>query len=550
MARNKGISLNESEMTSQQRLELKKKKKRKKVVLIVVISIVLTLILLIGGCVFAASRAMKKLQSGTVSLGYAQKDDIESNVSISGTVESEKTMHYVAPASMKVETVQAVGSYVKKGDVIILFTDESYDRAMRQLEISSRVNENTYHSQAANSADVRAKIAKAQNDAAKYRASMNENQKKADEYQAIIDSYEKDSKLSNFDAAVQTQIALEQANISKCQVMQEEMLEAFKISEEYIALDNEARAEALAAFMKSGEYKELSDSISKSQAVINSVSKQSSAQNSDYAKAQSELAKYKANVESDKAKMEASDAEAESYQKSLGNAYDRENTSLQEELASIQAEGNLEELLLYEDGLKAPFDGVVTAVGFTEGDTAVAGSPIITFSSMEDVHVTLGVGKTDLEKLSAGQEADIKILKNNYKGRVVTINRSAISAGNAGTQIMVTVSIDDPDENVYLGLDAKCNILTASVKNVLTVPVETVNIDETGEFVFTFDAGTLTVGKKYVTTGASSDMIIEIVDGIDENDLLVTSYTGIVEEGKLASVSPESTVILTEAMQK
>ena len=550
MAKTKEISLNGSpeELTSQQKLENKKKKKKKKVVRIVVFSIIGTLLLLIGGCVFMVNRAMKKLQSGTVTLAHPENGDIVAEINVSGTVESEKTIHYVSPASMEIESVVPVGTFVKKGDVILKFTDSSYDRAYRQLEISSKVNENTYKSAKANNADTRGKIAKAQADVNKYQASMNENQKKVDEYQAIVDSYEKDGKLTHFQSDVQTQIALEQANIAKCQAIQEEMLEAFKLSPEYVAMDNEERAKALANFMKTGEYKALSDSIAKSQGVINNVSNQANGQSNDYTKAQTELAKYKANVETDKAKMEAAQAEAETLQKTLGNTYDRESASLQEELSSIQAEGNMEELLKYENGLIAPFDGVVTLVGFTEGDTAIAGSPIITFSSLEDVHVTLGVGKSDLEKLEVGQKVDITILKNKYEGKVATINRSAVSAGNAGAQIMVTISIDNPDENIYIGLDAKCNILTASKEGIMVVPVEAVNVDGTGEFVFTYDPSTMVVGKKYVTTGVSSEMDIEIVDGLDEKDVIVTSYTGVIEEGKMASPSPESAGFVTEAM--
>ena len=228
MARNKEINLygGSEELTSQQKLENKKKKKKRKVVRIVVFSIVGTLLLLIGGCIFAASRAMKKLQSSTVSLAHPETGDIVSEINVNGTIESEKTIHYVSPASMTVKSVKPMGSYVKKGDVIIEFEEDSYNKAMRQLEINTRVSENTYNSQDANGADVRKKIAKAQSEMAQYRADMDADQKKADEYKAIVDNYEKDNKLNNFSAAVQTQIALEQANIAKCQAMQKEMQSA------------------------------------------------------------------------------------------------------------------------------------------------------------------------------------------------------------------------------------------------------------------------------------------------------------------------------------
>ena len=545
MAKDKGISLSGTgDLSAQERLEKKKKKKKRKIVLTVIISILAVLIIAVGIIAFAVTRTMKKMSGSTVTLEKPGQGDISAEINVNGTLESEKTIHYTAPASMVVAEVVPTGSFVKKGDVILKFDEDSYAKALRQLEINSKVSANTYQSQKASSSDVRNKIAKAQAEANKYQAEANAAQQKADQYQAVVDSYEKDGKLNKFSADVQTQIALEQANIAKDQAFQEQMLEAFKESEEYVALSNEEKAEALAAFMKSGEYKALSDDIAKSQAVINSVSRQVNDQSSDYSKAQTELAKYKAEVETNKAKVEQAKAEVETYQKSLGNSYDRESANLQEELSTIQAQDSMEELLKYEKGLIAPFDGVVTMVSYTEGDTATMGTPIITFSSLDDVHVTLGVGKSDLEKIAEGMPVTIKMLKNEYKGTITTINRSAIQSGNAGAQVMVTVSVDNPDDNIYLGLDAKCSILTGSATNVMTLPVEAVNIDGTGEFVFTFDSTTMMVKKKYVTTGTSSDLLVEITEGIDANDLVVVSYSGVLEDGKMATPSPESMLLI------
>ena len=71
-----------------------------------------------------------------------------------------------------------------------------------------------------------------------------------------------------------------------------------------------------------------------------------------------------------------------------------------------------------------------------------------------------------------------------------------------------------------------------------------------GEFVFTFTPSTMTVGKKYVKTGVSSDLLIEITEGLDEKDLIVTDYKGVVEEGKMATPAAESQSLITEELSK
>ena len=68
--------------------------------------------------------------------------------------------------------------------------------------------------------------------------------------------------------------------------------------------------------------------------------------------------------------------------------------------------------------------------------------------------------------------------------------------------------------------------------------------------MFTIDPTTFIIGKKYVETGASSDLFIEIKSGIDESDIIVTTYSGTITEGSPAMVSPESMDYITAATAK
>ena len=547
--KDKEISLS-GEMTGQQVLEQKKKKKRKKIVLTVVIIVIVVLLLVIAGVAIAVSQAMKKMAGGTVTLARPETGDIVSEISVTGNIESEQTIHFTAPSNLIVAEAVPAGSYVKKGDVILKFDEKDYNIAMRQLEISGKMNENTYQSSLTGDGQVRNKIAKAQADVVKYEAEVAEKQAKYDASQGSVNRYEENDNYKHSQSAIQTQMAFEEANIAKCTEQMDNLITAFKETKEYVKMTEEEKVEALKKFMSEGVYKELSDSVANSKTVIANITRQSTDETTDYTTAQTDATKYKAELETAKSKLEAAKAEVETLQGQLGNAYDKENKTLQEELSNIQNEQSMNALLKYEKGLIAPFNGVVTAVNYTAGDTATAGTPICTFSSLDDVHVSLGVGKSDLEKLAVGQDVTIKSLKNEYKGKVATINHSAVQNGNAGAQVLVTISIDNPDENIYLGLDAKCSILTASVENVMTVPVEAVNVDDKGEFVFTFTPSTMTVGKKYVKTGVSSDLLIEITEGLDEKDLIVTDYKGVVEEGKMATPAAESQSLITEELSK
>lgn len=100
------------------------------------------------------------------------------------------------------------------------------------------------------------------------------------------------------------------------------------------------------------------------------------------------------------------------------------------------------------------------------------------------------------------------------------------------------VHINNPDENIYLGIEAKLKILTASEQNVLLVPVEAVNVDNDGNFCYTIEDGILQ--KKYVQAGISSEEYIQILDGLSDGEEIVTSaYMGTdLVEGTAVSAMP------------
>ena len=116
------------------------------------------------------------------------------------------------------------------------------------------------------------------------------------------------------------------------------------------------------------------------------------------------------------------------------------------------------------------------------------------------------------------------------------INRMA-SMNNSNTPMVgVEVHIDEPDDRIILGLDAKLTINTRSVENALLVPVEAINADRDGDFLYVVEEGK--VVRKPVTCGISNDTYTEIIEGITEEDQIIVTYIGSLEEGMAVTVMP------------
>ena len=513
------ISLDREDLDAQLEAAAQKRKKakRKKVIIrVAVIAVILLVVLLIGGAVIGIM-ASKKVQDKTVNVTHATMEEITQEVKINGTVQSSNVQHFYSPAAIKVESVVEVGTYVKKGDPIIKFDQESYELALKQVELNDKITENNYQSSVASNNNSLSKLAQAQADVAKYQAEV-------DERQAIVDNYDENGSFKQLDKDVQTQIAMEQGTIEYCNAEIDNLWVAYKLQVGYDTMSQGEAEQAKKDFEARADVKELRDKINYSNQVIKNVSGLISDKTET-------LAEAKANLAESKSKLESAKAQVESYKASSGNSYDRENLQLQGELNTLKSGSAYEEILKYENGcLVAPFDGIVTNSFVSEGmTTSVTGSEIIEFSSIDDVSVAVSVGKKDLSKIKEGQKVKVTILDKDYEGEISKIARVAV-ASSGSSSVSAIIKINNPDEDIYLGIEAKNVITTAHEDSTLTLPSESINVDSDGYFVYIVNEANV-IEKKPITIGVTSEDRSEVLEGIGEDDKVVSYVTSAVTEG-------------------
>ena len=497
----------------------RKKQKRKKIVVrIIIIAVIIVIVLAIAGIIIGIM-ASKKAMDKVVNVTHAEDQEITQEVKLSGTVQSDNVQHFYSPTAIKVESVVEIGTFVKKGDPIIKFDKESYDLALKQLELTDKITENNYQSNVASSNTMLSKLAQAQADVAKYQAEV-------DEKQAAVDNFGDSDSINKFNKDVQTQIALEQGNIAYCEAEIDNLWVAYKISTGYDTMSQGEAEQAEKNFEQLADVKALREKIAYSNTVIKNVSGLLSGQTESLAEAKQKLAEAQS-------KLETAKAQVESYKASAGNNYDRENLELQGELNTLKSGSEYEELQKYKDGcLLAPFDGIVTASYVSEGmTTSLAGAEIIEFSSIDEVSVAISVSKRDIEKIKEGQSVKVTILDKDYEGEISRIARVAISGGGT-TSVSAVIKIKNPDDDIFLGIEAKNVIVTAHKDSCLTLPSEAINVDADGFFVYTVNDMNM-VEKKRVEVGISSEGCTEIVEGITADDKVVTYVTSVVQEGAI-----------------
>ena len=86
-------------------------------------------------------------------------------------------------------------------------------------------------------------------------------------------------------------------------------------------------------------------------------------------------------------------------------------------------------------------------------------------------------------------------------------------------------------------MEAKVELHTASVSQAVVIPLEAVNADKDGDFVYIVENGA--VAKKRITTGISSDEYTQITDGISAGDQVITVTDMDLTEGMAVAAVPQ-----------
>lgn len=476
------------------------KKKNKKLVKRIIIGavVVVILALLIVPKMFASEvLPIVKTQKATVG-------DIDQVLSTSGFVESEETKIYFADVSAKITEFNVEkGSNVHAGDMLVSFDIQDLENQYKQQELQDKAS-------------------------------------KADYAQALSDSSENATKYQNASTDVgilEQQVEDQQNSVANLQISLNDETNYLaelqsKLSEAQVKLEEASAAN------KTSKIEKYTEQINDIKSKIKSSNSYSTDLSNNLISAQNELATLQSNLAEQKSIKSSSEVGVLSGNQKTQKAATTEVAALTLE----QAQLNLDKA---KEGITAEFNGIITDVQIAEGATVAQGTTLFTVASNEDVKLTIALTKYDLEDVKEGQSADITLGGSTYTGTVSKISRVATTNSAGAAVINAEIHIDNPDDNIYLGVEAKVKINVGNASNVILVPVECVNTDKNGSFCYVVENGI--VVKRSVTTGLSSDEFIEIKEGINEGEEVISEITTDIAEGtKVIVVPADDAAVLDE----
>ncbi len=501
-----------------------KKKRRKRIIIGGVVVVVLAVTIL--------PRAFSGPSYPVVSVREVTLGRVTQAVDGSGTVESQEVKTYFSPVSATVaEFNLQVGDTVEAGETLLTYDGTELDNLYRQAELTGSAAAYGYQDS----------IRKDNKNTAEYNrssAALDTINKQLDDEDNNVDhlnkrvneytGYQGDSsnKLADLksrrDAAKAAVTALDSAN---------QELKNAKFALENSTLDQ-----------SSEDYKKLQDAVTVAQntvteatpaaqqakAALPDIEKSIQDEQNHYNEIVKKLDNYQERLkdaQENKTKLETSKSKEEGIKDSsdaakLSDAA-RSQLAAQNNLSTLEANMSKEDIQQGKDGIKADFAGVVTKVTAVPGGPVAKGSELLTVASSEDVVVEMSITKYDLEKMEEGQKATVTLAGHTYEGTVQKLSRIAEKNDKGTPVVSAQVKIDHPDENIYLGLEAKVNVQGRSVKDVLVVPAECVNSGQDGDFCYVVNEDGI-VEKKIIEKGLSSDDSVEVKSGLAAGDKVIS----------------------------
>lgn len=220
----------------------------------------------------------------------------------------------------------------------------------------------------------------------------------------------------------------------------------------------------------------------------------------------------------------------------------------------IEARDNLSKTNIF-----SPISGVISILNIKEGEKVVgtlqmAGTEIMRVVDFDAMEVRVDVNENDVVRVNKGDTASIEIdayLNRKFKGVVTHIahssNTSATStmqSTNFRVQILILKEsyedlLSENNTPFRPGMSATVDIATLKKKDILTAPLQAITIRKVGnedsEVVFIAEGNK--VKMKPVKTGIQDNQFIEILEGLSENDIIISGpYSAVstdLEDGKV-----------------
>jgi HlyD family secretion protein len=191
--------------------------------------------------------------------------------------------------------------------------------------------------------------------------------------------------------------------------------------------------------------------------------------------------------------------------------------------------------------IHSPIDGIVAERPFYVGEMAKTDTPLITVVDISRIVARMNVTAEQLQYVKVGAKAKIAMPdgSNAVEGKVTVVSPSA-DAG--GTTLQIWAEAPNPGGKLKPGTSSRVSIVAATLRDVVTVPVEALLTSEEGKTVVkTIDKDNV-AHEKEVEIGVRNEGRVQILSGVSPGEkVVIVGGVGLEDKARvvIATVSDE-----------
>jgi membrane fusion protein (multidrug efflux system) len=209
---------------------------------------------------------------------------------------------------------------------------------------------------------------------------------------------------------------------------------------------------------------------------------------------------------------------------------DEANSNLAVNTASVE----LARVQLEKAHMAAPFSGIVGLRHVSVGEYITAGQALVNLESIDPVKADFRVPEKFLPAIKVGQTIRVKVdafPDDSFEGKVYAIDPRLDVAGRS---LLVRAIVPNQDQRLRPGLFARVTVLLQLKEDALSVPEQAIVPQGDSQFVFKIVDGEAKLTK--VVTGTRREGRVEIVEGLEAGDQVVTAGQLKIRDGSAVSV--------------
>lgn len=186
--------------------------------------------------------------------------------------------------------------------------------------------------------------------------------------------------------------------------------------------------------------------------------------------------------------------------------------------------------------LRSPIDGVVTDRPMFPGETAAAGTPIITVMDTSSLLAKLHLAQAATQKLTIGDKAEVHV-----PGMTDAVEATVSFIGPAldpgSTTVEVWLKLPNPDGKFKVGTPVHAVLKGTTVQNALQVPTRAIVPGEEGGTAVMVAGADGTAHRNAVTVGIRTPEAVQILSGLSPSDNVITDGGYGLDNGTKVKVS-------------